>query len=98
MDVSRIPAYMNRPVEKAQDVVSPGKTDDKSIGTRESSASQDRVQLSDRYREVELAKKVTMQQEEIRLEKVEPLRQAIKNGTYVVEPEKLAEKMMGEIW
>lgn len=98
MDVTRVSPHVNQPVEKVQEVNSPGRNEDRCAGLQESGASKDRVQLSGQHREVDMAKKVTMQQDEVRLEKVEQLRQAVKSGTYVVEPEKIAEKMLGEIW
>lgn len=98
MDVSKIPPYVAQPVEKSQEMNPPDKLEEKTSGVRETSMRQDRVQLSDRYHEVNLAKQVTMESEDIRTAKVEELRKQINSGTYVVQPEKLAEKMLGEIW
>ncbi len=99
MDVTRVSPYLSpQPVERTQEMNSPGRSENKSEGVQETAVPKDRVQLSNHCREVDMAKKVTMQQDEIRMEKVEQLRHAIKSGTYVVEPDKLAEKMLGEIW
>ena len=43
-------------------------------------------------------KKVMMERSEIRAEQVDQIRNMVTNGTYKIEPEKIAEKMLEELW
>ncbi len=105
MEVTGVNQYVNmaptQPVERVNEVTQTGVAEDRdkvSSARQAPAQSQDRVQLSSQSREVDLASRVNMQQEDFRTEKVEQLQQSIESGTYRVQPEDLAEKMMGEIW
>ncbi len=104
MEVTGINQYVNmaaiQPPERVNEVTptSGAEDRDKVSSAKQAPATQDRVQFSSESREVDLANRVSMQQEDVRTEKVEELRQSVESGTYNVQPEDLAEKMMGEIW
>lgn len=60
--------------------------------------SADRVELSKGYTEVARMKNNMTETDDVRTEQVEKLRQMIQNGSYVVQPEKIAEKMLESDW
>lgn len=60
----------------------------------------DGVQISDIGKEIQTAKQAVANAADVRTEIVEPLRSAVKNGTYEVSGEKFADKLLkaaGEI-
>lgn len=57
----------------------------------------DTVSLSAASRDLQIAKAATESYTEIRMEKVEALKAAILEGSYEINPEKIAEKMTGTI-
>ena len=59
-------------------------------------AAKDTVDLSTRSREVQDARRVLAELPEIRENKVAAIRAQIEAGTYVVDSEKIAEKMIAE--
>lgn len=96
--------YVNvaaQPVERVNEAPQTGGAEEKTrtVAAKQSAPPpQDRVDLSAPAREVDRTKKVVAQQEGFRTEKVEQLKEAVQSGTYQVNPENVAEKMMGEIW
>jgi len=59
-------------------------------------APEEKVSLSDRAKDIQQAKKTIDQLPDVREEKVKELKNAIDTGTYRVEGEKVADKMIGE--
>jgi negative regulator of flagellin synthesis FlgM len=59
-------------------------------------AGQDRVELSDRARALLVAKEALSQTPPVRAEKVEALKQMVRDGAYQVPAEKVAARMLGE--
>ncbi len=57
----------------------------------------DRVSLSQESRQLQTAKQAVAQTPDIRSDKVDALKQAVTEGSYEVNPEKVAEKMIGAI-
>ena len=55
------------------------------------------VKLSEESRELQAAKEAAEQSPDVRQEKVNELRQAVEQGQYTVDPDKVAEKMVGSI-
>lgn len=97
MDIKKVGSYManslhvqeNRPVRPEEQ---PGQISN----IREAEGMEDRVQFS--REALELARsRVMMDREDIRSEKVEALRQKIQEGTYSVDPQKIAARMLDEI-
>jgi len=56
----------------------------------------DRVELSDRARALLVASDSLKSTPQIRMDKVESIKQTIKDGTYHVPGEKIAERLLGE--
>ncbi|MEJ5363744.1 MAG: flagellar biosynthesis anti-sigma factor FlgM [Desulfosoma sp.] len=97
MDIKKVGSYMattahvqeNRPVRPEEQPAQVSKN-------LEADGVEDRVQFS--REAVELARtRVMMDREDIRTEKVEALRQKIHDGTYKVDPQKIAARMLDEI-
>lgn len=97
MDVKKVASYMahtnqvleNRAVRpEAQPAAEPKNA--------EAEAIEDRVAFS--REALEMARnQVTMERDDVRLEKVEALRQQIQEGSYNVDPQKIAARMLDEI-
>ena len=58
----------------------------------------DSVKLSNRYQEMTQAKKVVMEGGELRMDRVDHIRNMIEKGKYEVDPENIAQKMLEELW
>ena len=56
--------------------------------------AEDVVEISSTAREISRLKEIARAMPEERAEKVEQIRQMVQNGTYKIEPEKIAEKMI----
>ncbi len=56
---------------------------------------QDKIEISDAAREVQIATKALNELPEVRTELVERLKTAIKDGSYKPSPEAIAKKMLG---
>ncbi len=56
---------------------------------------QDKIEISDAAREVQIATKAFRELPEVRTELVERLKSAIKEGSYKPSPEAIAKKMLG---
>lgn len=102
MEIKKIASYTQQALHKPQNTGVKPQTEEKDLQTKDTkdtaASQQDRVQLSDASKELAQVKKVTMEREDIRSEKVEPLRQMIQNDTYPIEPEKIAGKLLDEMW
>lgn len=80
-------------------------TDNKRTEPREAQAPEkkmetpkgDTVSLSAASRDLQIAKAAAQSYPDIRTEKVDALKTAILEGSYVIDPEKIAEKMTGTI-
>ncbi len=100
MDVKRLSSYM----ASTNQVTEASKVRAEENASRQGAAKPDGIQVTDRVefskeaREMAQANKVAMHRDEIRAERVEQLRQMVQNGTYTVDAEKLAAKMLDEIF
>ncbi|MDL1962759.1 MAG: flagellar biosynthesis anti-sigma factor FlgM [Deltaproteobacteria bacterium] len=72
------------------------KTDSLSKQASEETFREDKVVLSSKAREIQEAKKLLNSLPDIREEKVAHLKEQIKNGTYHIEGDKIAVKMLNE--
>ncbi len=70
---------------------------DKAKKTELQKNAQDKVQLSERAKKVEQLTKAVEAVPDVRLDRVQALKKAIQEGTYRVDPEKIAQKMIEEI-
>lgn len=86
-------AFLNEAADK-QGINAPANTTE----TVETERTQDdRVSLSDASRELQTAKDSVAAAPDIREEKVAAVKQAVENGTYEIDPGKIADKMIGSI-
>jgi len=97
MDVRKIGTYMtNAPQVQENREVRPDKQPAEIPKNPQAEGVEDRVQFS--REALEMARnQVAMDREEIRTEKVDALRRKIQDGTYVVDPQKIASRMLEEI-
>ena len=75
----------------------PGKQETRISENPQSGNKSDLVQISSKAKELEELKGIIRQMPEIRTEKVEALKKAIKEGTYQVDSLKIAGKILEEI-
>lgn len=66
-------------------------------GPEQKGQIKDRVQLSERAKKVEQLRKAIDAVPEVRQEKVQALKRAIQEGTYQIDAEKIAKKMLEEL-
>lgn len=76
--------------------VQPNRPDPKVQTPSVGKPSEDRVELSDRARALHVAKEALSRLPEVRRDRVEALRHAVKAGVYQVPGEKIAERMLSE--
>lgn len=93
MELSKIAAYNTQQGQEIQKT--DARPDAGSAASKDATVeSSDRVEFSKSYTEVARMKNNMTETDDVRTEQVEKLRQMIQNGSYVVQPEKIAEKMM----
>jgi negative regulator of flagellin synthesis FlgM len=83
--------YVNRTREFSQQNID--KTNSK---TQQSVDGNDKVELSDKSREIQQAFEAAKKLPEIREEKVSEIKNQIETGSYPIEPEKIADSMLKE--
>ena len=84
-----IDAYINQ-VKKNQEA------DPSAESTAQQQRKRDSVELSKTAKELQTARKLMEQVPEIRTDKVAHLKAQIENGTFEIDPDKLAEKLIKE--
>ncbi|MGV8075273.1 MAG: flagellar biosynthesis anti-sigma factor FlgM [Syntrophobacteraceae bacterium] len=97
MEIKNIAAYSSHTVNKPQEQGQRLATDEKASG-KDVPIESDRVKLSSGYQEMAQVKKVIMERGDIRTERVDQVRSMVNGNTYTVEPEKIAKKMLEELW
>lgn len=97
MEIKRIGAYPAQGAQRAPEQAS-RVMEEKAANGRESSREADRLKLSGPYREMVQVKKVMMDRSETRMEKIDHFRTMVQQQSYVVEPEKVAAKMIEDMW
>lgn len=98
MEINRVNGYEAQAVQKTTEQYPSRRVSEEGTSGKEVSAGSDQVKLSDRYQEVARVRKVMMEREDLRNERVDHLRNMIESGSYVVNPEKIAQKMLEELW
>jgi negative regulator of flagellin synthesis FlgM len=86
-------AFLNETTEK-QRVDTPGTPP---VEIKAERIQEDKVSLSDTSRDMQTAKQAIASSQDIRLEKVNELKQAVASGRYEIDAGKVAEKMIGSI-
>ena len=99
MGINRIDTYGTQVVPRSSEQQNTrAVVEEKSVPSRDATVESDRVRLSRGYQEMAQVKKVMMDQEEIRTDRVNDLRDSVTHGRYVVEPGKVAERMLENVW
>ena len=87
-------AFLNETMDK-QRVDAPGTAPPEESKTER--IQDDKVSLSDASRDMQTAKQAVSSSPDIRLEKVNEIKQAVADGRYEIDAGKVAEKMIGSI-
>ncbi|MBC7357747.1 anti-sigma-28 factor, FlgM family [Desulfacinum infernum DSM 9756] len=99
MDVKRLSAYVNSSNQAVEGSTFRSQEKPPVVTNKPDGLQvEDRVELSKEALEMAQAKKVVMDREEIRTERVDQLRQMVENGSYAVQADKIAAKMLDEIF
>lgn len=87
---------VSRGMSQAPQPVQPRRLDSGLPTTTASGSGEDRVELSDRSRALQVAAESLEKLPQIRMDKVEPLKQLVKSGKYQVAGEQIAERLLGD--
>jgi flagellar biosynthesis anti-sigma factor FlgM len=98
MDIKQLNTYSAPHIERPQETFLRNKLEDNESENKTPMVTQDRVELSDKYQEMNRLTKVSMDREEIRTEVVDHYRNLLKNDAYSIDAEKIAEKMISELF
>lgn len=97
MEVKKVATYISQSLQQPKEVAQRPNADEKAVSGKDASLPPDRVELSKGYQEMAQVKKVMMERGDVRMEQVDQIRSMIEKGTYQVDPEKIAEKMLEEL-
>jgi negative regulator of flagellin synthesis FlgM len=86
-------AFLNETADKQG--VAPAASTTEAVETERS--QDDRVSLSNASKDMQAAEDAVAATPDVREEKVSAIKQAVENGTYEVDPGKIADKMIGSI-
>ena len=87
---------VSRGMSQAPQPVQPRRQDSGLPAAVTSGSDEDRVEVSDRARALQVAASSLAKLPQIRVDKVEPLKQLVKSGNYQVPGEQIAEKLLGD--
>jgi negative regulator of flagellin synthesis FlgM len=95
MNIKQIPPYLTNEVQNSSSATTNSGAQGKAVtGT---TGSSDRVQLSQNYQDLASAQKTVTGSNEIRTDKVQQIKDQLQSGTYQVDPDDIANKMLDEI-
>jgi negative regulator of flagellin synthesis FlgM len=95
MNIKTIPPYLTNAVQSTTVTTGkPGTEEKTAVGNASSS---DRVQLSQDYQDMAQAQKAIAGSEDVRTEKVQQIVNQLNSGTYQINPNEIAGKMLDEI-
>jgi negative regulator of flagellin synthesis FlgM len=97
MAINKIPPYSIDVVQGPNATTPKPNEGDKAGKVKDQGAPTDRVVLSKDYQALVQAKKEIMSGEEVRADKIERIRSQIADGTYQINPEEIAKKMLDEM-
>lgn len=98
MAITKLGDYVSSALQQSQDTASKVASDDKTNVGRDVSATTDRVEISKEAQEMAKVSKVAPDENDIRTEVVDRIRGSINDGSYTISADKIAAKMMEEIW
>lgn len=96
MDISKVSIYTTGNVSEPKSTTTAKANGEDKAASGTSGVSSDQVKLSKDYQEL-VAKRASMSQDDIRTEKVAQISAQLQSGTYQIEPEKIAGKMLDEV-
>lgn len=97
MEIKKTIAYGTQAIQQPQEQNSRVAQNDRN-SAQDPRVEADSVKLSNRYQEMTQVKKVVMEGGELRMDRVDQIRNMIENKQYEVDPEKIAQKMLDELW
>jgi flagellar biosynthesis anti-sigma factor FlgM len=97
MEISKINIYRPQSCQRVQEQQRQLRGEE-STRSRKTSTAVDRVELSNGYQEINQLKRVMMERDELRANRVDQLRNLIECDRYELDPVTLAAKMLEEIW
>lgn len=95
MNIRTIGSYTTGAVQNAAEQTQ--KAGDDSKTAQANGVSSDRVQLSKDYQDLAQANKASMSREDIRTDKVDQIKSRVNNGSYTINPNAVAGKMLDEV-
>lgn len=98
MEVKKVNGYEAQSVQRSTEQQQTRRVSEEDSSGKEVTSGPDRVKLSSSSQELAQVRRVMMEREELRSERVDHLRNIIENKSYVVDPEKTAQKMLEELW
>ena len=93
--ISKVNDASAQMIQQYQKIDSVKSEDEKPVGKGKAIATE-RVDLSNKAKDIQKIKQVLEQTPEIREEKVQDLKHQIQTGNYTINPAKIADKMLGE--
>lgn len=93
--ISKVKDASAQIIQQYQKIDSVKNEGDKPIGVEKTIAAE-RVDLSSKAKDIQKIKQVLDQTPEVRDEKVQELKRRIENGSYAIDPDRIADKMLGE--
>jgi flagellar biosynthesis anti-sigma factor FlgM len=97
MEIKKIIAYDTQAIQQPQEQNSRVAQNDRNSAS-DPRVEADSVKLSNRYQEMTQVKKVVMDGGELRMDRVDQIRNMVENKQYEVDPEKIAQRMLEELW
>jgi negative regulator of flagellin synthesis FlgM len=98
MEIKKVNGYEGQAVQKTAEQQQARRVSEEGTSGREISSGSDQVKLSSHYQEMARVRKVMMDREDLRTERVDHLRNMLEENKYVVNPEGIAQKMLEELW
>ena len=100
MDIKKIATYSDQKPARLQEseLRSIEQTKANSTKMNQPTEGSDRVAISRSYQEIDKIKKVVMEMSDIRTERVDHVRNMIQNGGYEINPQKVADKILEDMW
>jgi len=93
--ISKVKDPSAQMIQQYQKIDSVKSEDEKPIGKGTAIATE-RVDLSNKAKDIQKIKQVLDQTPEVREEKVQELKRQIESGSYAINPGRIADKMLGE--
>ena len=97
MSINRIPPRSADVLPGPNATASKPSEEDKADVVKDQGVSSDRVALSKDYQELAQTRKVMMSRDEVRTDKIDQICSQLANGTYQINPEGIAQKMLDEM-